>query len=271
MERYAIILIDWKKMKPEVRSELKQCLATDGLLLGQIFNAMESGINNAADLVEATTAASRGVVYNYQKMTYAILDGVVPNSAAVSLMSARAITRIIKKNSDISPETLSYLKATRERLMENTEASSAVMHDQELIEAQSAALESIASTIQSGIYVYSFPTYLYYGTVEDKELFWLKIGSTKNSVWQRIVEQNRQTSMPEDPKLLRIYHKDGMDIEAIEKKFHVTLDRVGHERSAARRTKSGKEWFATTLDAIDAIAELLNLEIERYEDTEFSL
>lgn len=258
-------------MKPEVRSELKQMLATDDLLLGQIFNAMENGITNAADLVDATTAASRGVVYNYQKMTYAILDGLLPNGAAVSLMSARAVTRLIKKNPAMSPETMVYLVETRERLLENTETSSAVLHDQELIEAQSAALESIASTIQSGIYVYSFPTYLYYGTVEDRELYWLKIGSTKNSVWQRIVEQNRQTSMPEDPKLLRIYHKDGMNIEAIEKKFHTTLDRVGHERSAARRTKSGKEWFATTLDAIDAIAELLELEIERYEDTQINL
>lgn len=255
-------------MKPEVRQEIKQLLAVDDLLLGQIFNAMERGITNAAELVEATTAASRGVVYNYQKMTYAILDGVVPSSAAVSLMSARAISRIIKKNPTITPETLAYLKANREKLLDNTETSSAVQHDQELIEAQSAALESIATTIQSGIYVYSFPTYLYYGTVEDKEVYWLKIGSTKNSVWQRIVEQNRQTSMPEDPKLLRIYHKENMDIDLIEKKFHKTLERVGHERSAARRTKAGKEWFATTLDAIDAIAELLELDIERYEDVE---
>lgn len=85
---------------------------------------------------------------------------------------------------------------------------------------------------------------------QHQNAYWLKIGSTKNSVWRRIVEQNRQTSMPEDPKLLRIYHKDQMDIESTEQKFHITLDRVGRERSAARRTKAGKEWFASTLDAI---------------------
>ena len=96
-------------------------------------------------------------------------------------------------------------------------------------------------------------------------MYWLKIGSTRNSVWQRIVEQNRQTSMPEDPKLLRIYHKPEMNIEEIEKNFHATLEAVGHERSAARRTKAGTEWFATTLEAIDAIAKLMSLEIERYE------
>lgn len=40
---------------------------------------------------------------------------------------------------------------------------------------------------------------------------------------------------------------------------------------AARRTKAGKEWFASTLDAIDAIAELLDLEIEKYESSDDQL
>jgi hypothetical protein len=74
--------------------------------------------------------------------------------------------------------------------------------------------------------------------------------------------------MPEDPKLLRIYHKENMNIDEIEKNFHTTLEAVGHERSAARRTKAGTEWFATTLEAVDAIAKLMALEIEKYEVSE---
>lgn len=257
-------------MNPEVRAELKKILSTDELLLGKVFNAIESGFTTSAGLVQATTAANSGVAYNYLKMTYAILDGVIPNSASISRNSASAISRLIKNNPRMMPATLAYLQSTREKLEANTKTPSAVEHDQQIIEAQSTALATVASTIKNGIYVYSFPTYLFYGTIEDSDLFWLKLGSTKNSVWQRIVDQNRQTSMPEDPKLLRIYHKENMDIDLIEKKFHVTLDRVGHERSAARRTKSGKEWFATTLDAIDAIADLLALEIERYEGEEFT-
>ena len=252
-------------MNPTVLTELKAILAKDDLLLGEIFNAMATGVTSAVALVEITSAANRGVVYNYQKMLLAILEGKMPNSASVSRAAARSISRLIKDNSSISPATLEYLNSTRAALIENTESETAVLHDQASIEAQSEALEKVASTIKNGIYVYSFPTYLHFGTVEDQDVFWLKIGSTKNSVWQRIVDQNRQTSMPEDPKLLRIYHKDQMDIDSIEQKFHTTLDRVGHERSAARRTKAGKEWFASTLDAIDAIAELLDLEIEKYE------
>jgi hypothetical protein len=251
-----------------VLSEVKAMLAKDELLLGSIFNAMEAGLTNTLEIAEKSGASNRGVVYNYQKMIMAILEGTMPNSASISRNAARSISRLIKEATSISPATLEYLNTTRARLIENTESETAVLHDQASLEAQSAALVKVASTIQNGIYVYSFPTYLHFGTVEDQEVFWLKIGSTKNSVWQRIVEQNRQTSMPEDPKLLRIYHKDQMDIDSIEQKFHTTLDRVGHERSAARRTKAGKEWFASTLDAIDAIAELLDLEIEKYESSD---
>ena len=258
-------------MNASVIADVKAMLAKDALLLGSIFNAIEDGLTNTLEIAEKSGASNRGVVYNYQKMISAILEGTMPNSASISRNAARSISRLIKETATISPATLEYLNTTRARLIENTESETAVLHDQASLEAQSAALVKVASTIQNGIYVYSFPTYLHFGTVEDQEVFWLKIGSTKNSVWQRIVEQNRQTSMPEDPKLLRIYHKNQMDIDAIEQKFHTTLDRVGHERSAARRTKAGKEWFASTLDAIDAIAELLDLENEKYESGDDNL
>ena len=258
-------------MNSSVIAEVKAMLAKDALLLGSIFNAMEAGLTNTLDIAKKSGASNRGVVYNYQKMLSAILEGKMPNSASISRNAARSISRLIKETASISPSALEYLNSTRAQLIENTESETAVLHDQASLEAQSAALVKVASTIQNGIYVYSFPTYLHVGTVEDQEVFWPKLGSTKNSVWQRIVDQNRQTSMPEDPKLLRIYHKDQMDIDAIEQKFHTTLDRVGHERSAARRTKAGKEWFASTLDAIDAIAELLDLEIEKYESSDDNL
>ena len=248
-----------------VLSEIKTLLRADELLLGAIFRVEEQGVTNALEIVKLSGASNRGVVYNYQKMIAAILEESLPNSASISRNAARSISRLIRNGEAISIQTLNHLNAVRAKLIENAEAETAVMHDQETIEVQSAALAKKASAIQNGIYVYSFPTYLHFGTVEDHDVYWLKIGSTKNSVWQRVVEQNRQTSMPEDPKLLRIYHKEGMDIDEVEKKFHHTLDRVGHERSAARRTKAGTEWFATTLDAIDALAELIDLDIEKYE------
>lgn len=248
-----------------LQNELRKLLAEDDLLLGEIFRAMESGYESAAEILDHTSASNRGVVYNYQKMVKAILRGTLPNSASISRNTARSISRIIRNSLSISEETLDYLNRLQAQLIENTETESAVTNDKKVLEAQSNALAKIASEIVNGIYVYSFPTYLHFGTVENQEVYWLKIGSTKKSVWKRIVEQNRQTSMPEDPKLLRIYHKADINIDEVEYKFHSTLEAVGHERSAASRTKAGVEWFATTLEAIDALAALMNLEIERYE------
>lgn len=253
------------------RAELEAVISNDDKLLGQIYLLTKQGITNAKEIVEHSDAANRGVVYNNLTQLKALLDGEMPTGATISRHSAYAAGRLLKNNPLISAELKNYLLDLKVKLINNSESLNAVLHDQAHIDNQSEKLAQQASKIQNGIYVYSFPTYLHFGTIEDEAVSWFKIGSTKNSVWQRIVEQNRQTSMPEDPKLLRIYHKDGMNIDEIEKKFHSTLDRVGHERSAARRTKAGTEWFATTLDAIDALAELMDLQIERYEATEENL
>lgn len=188
----------------------------------------------------------------------------------MSKQSGWAVGRIIKKNPSMSTPLKEYLTILKRTLEEHTTSLTAALHDFENIDRQSEVLARQAAAIQHGIYVYSFPTYLHFGTIEDQALYWVKIGSTRNSVWQRIVEQNRQTSMPEDPKLLRIYHKVDMNIDEIERNFHTTLEAVGHERSAARRTKAGTEWFATTLEAVDALANLMGLEIEKYESSDES-
>lgn len=254
-----------------LKSELEGYMLSDEYQLGEIFTQYQAGIVDAKELAARTHAANRGVVYNNLAMIRAMLESKLPNGASMSRQSAWAVGRILKTNPQMSAQLKDYLSHLKLALEENTNNAIAVQHDVDKIDRQSEALAQQAVGIQNGIYVYSFPTYLHFGTIEDQELYWVKIGSTKNSVWQRIVEQNRQTSMPEDPKLLRIYHKADMNIEDLEKKFHSTLDRVGHERSAARRTKAGTEWFATTLDAIDAIAELLELQIERYEATDENL
>jgi len=249
------------KVPPGVVFELKNILSEDDKLLGVIFNLSENGVINAQELATKSGAANRGVVYNNLNMLKALLYGEMPTGASISRHSVRAIDRLLKNNT-VSTELGSYFENLRRALQENSENLSAVNYDREILEKNSNRLSEKAAKFSHAIYVYSFPTYIHYGTIEDPELIWLKIGSTRNSVWQRIVEQNRQTSMPEDPKLLRIYHKDGMDLLAYEKKFHDTLEKVGHERSAASRSKAGREWFATTVAALDALAGLMELTIE---------
>jgi hypothetical protein len=118
-----------------------------------------------------------------------------------------------------------------------------------------------------GVYVYTFPTYLKVPAKYDPERFWLKIGQTGRVVEKRVSDQLRSTAMPEDPVILRVYtdpkgDADGSEVDyaALEKKFHKLLMSAGHSKTSAR--SGGTEWFATTLEFLDEIAEILILDVE---------
>ena len=244
--------------------ELKQYIREDSKMLGAVFNEYESGKISPKDLVEAGVAANVGSAYNMIQIIKAVLEEKIPTSASISLYAYRAIKRLLQRP-DMSSDVSSYLNQLSLKLFEQANSEKALKEDQSQIEELDKLLSKKAEQIQVGIYVYSFPTYLRSGTLDDPEKYWLKIGSTKQGIWKRIVEQNRQTSMPEDPKLLRIYHSTQISAEELEKKFHNVLDKIGHDRSSAVFTKSGKEWFATTLEALDALADLMNLNVEKIE------
>lgn len=251
----------------ELATELDLLLSNDEMQIGETHRLMKAGIVSAKDLVANKAAANTGAVSNNKAIITSILNGTVPKGASIAKKTSRVVKRLLSSGFTISEQTEAYLKNLHADLERRSEAIEAVEHDQANLVKQSEILSEQASQLKNAIYVYSFPTYLHFGTIEDPELRWLKLGSTKNAVWQRILDQNRQTSMPEDPVLLRIYHSEGMDVSEIERKFHTTLEKVGHERSSATRTRSGTEWFATTEEALDALADLMGLQIE----SEFSI
>jgi hypothetical protein len=187
-------------------------LHLDQKLLGAIFRLMENGISSAQELKDKSNAANRGVVYNNINILKCITEGSMPTGSSISRYSLRAIERLSRDNK-ISEELKLYFNALKEKLRENAESLNALKFDQEVLDKESEKLSVKADQFNSAIYVYSFPTYIQNGTLEDSEVMWLKVGSTKNSVWRRVLEQTRQTSMPEDPKLLRIYHKEKMNID----------------------------------------------------------
>lgn len=244
------------------REELEELIAADEKLIGQTFRLLKQGITNPKEIVALGAAGNVGVVSNNKAIIQTILENKIPNSSHISRFSYRAVNRLLSNNPEMSSELRDYLSSLRTALIERANSAEAAQVDVDAVLASSEALAKRADQITNAVYVYSFPTYLHYGTIEDPDVRWLKIGSTTNAVWKRILDQNRQTSMPEDPVLLRIYHSDNMDAAAVEHKFHDALTRIGHERSAATKTRAGKEWFATTEDAIDVFAEFLGLTIE---------
>jgi hypothetical protein len=114
----------------------------------------------------------------------------------------------------------------------------------------------------TGIYVYTLPHY-YRQPVEpvDSDVFsartLMKIGMSENDVIKRFRSQQRDTVLPEDPWLLRIYECD-TDIKKM-------LKAADHRQARGRTT--GKEWFLTTLKFLDEIAKMRGLETKyRIED-----
>jgi Meiotically up-regulated gene 113 len=250
-------------LNPTTLEEIQSLLNADDLQVGQTFRLMQTGVIKSSDIVAAGSGGNTGVVYINKQILKAILDEVIPKSSYIALYSARTISRLLGLQTETSQETRKYLEDLRQKLLIRASEEEALVHDKVVLENQSTKLSDLAKEIDQAIYVYTFPTYYRAGLETDPELKWLKIGTTNKGVWKRVIEQSRQTSMPEDPILLRIYHQDGVDIESCEKKFHSVLLSVRHAQSSASNTKAGKEWFATTEEALDAIADLMNLKIER--------
>jgi hypothetical protein len=246
---------------PAVRNEIEDLIRQDDSLLGGIFNAQEAGITDPKALNAQGLGANPGVVSNYRTVIAVITSGSLPTSTELAKRSYRAIDRLRKSSKDISADTSNYFETLFKDLYEiSRDAKIAAEETGKLIES-SDTLAKKAGEIENAIYVYSFPTYLHFGVIGNDELTWFKVGSTHGAVWKRIVEQNRQTSMPEDPVLVRVYFNNSLDMLAVEKRLHRSLETQRHERSSATQTKAGKEWFATTLDSLDDLADLLGLEI----------
>lgn len=120
-----------------------------------------------------------------------------------------------------------------------------------------------------GTYLYTLPHY-YRNPLQhaDGEInaarTLMKVGMSENYVIKRFRTQQRDTVLPEDPWLLRIY-KCSADIRETEGSFHDFLRNADHRQQGGRSV--GKEWFLTSLRFLDRIAKDKRLEaIFRIED-----
>jgi hypothetical protein len=120
-----------------------------------------------------------------------------------------------------------------------------------LEEAAEATAEAEAANIP-GVYVYSFPAIL---SDEQHGLVRLKVGRAGGGSYDRVFgQQSAVTGWPEPPLLLRVYSHETLTPAEMEGRLHDALAAVGHNRVEGRRV--GREWFWTSLDAIDALARL---------------
>jgi hypothetical protein len=110
-----------------------------------------------------------------------------------------------------------------------------------------------------GIYAYCLPTYREHPD-PDTGQFPIKVGRSDVDVHNRFAAQKRLTWLPEEPELLRVFtcasHHRLVDLE---RRLHDALDAAGHARAHGDRV--GNEWFITTVEFLDSLAELAGLEI----------
>jgi hypothetical protein len=242
--------------------ELKEACRNDEKAMGKVFNLIEEGVTSSKDIVNNGGGGNIGAVGINKQILDAILLRQIPNSSNIATYAYRAINRLEKLGGPFSPELTSYLSDLEIDLKAKSLDDTAIKQSLEDAEKESKNLERLLARVSNAIYVYSYPTYLRAGTVEDPELYWFKIGFTDKEVGSRILSQARQTAMPEDPVIVRVYHKPGALAQDLESKFHKTLDAFKQNRSAHKNQRAGKEWFATDLEKLDAIADLLELTIE---------
>ena len=251
---------------PEVMTEINQALTENSGALGKVARVMAKGVTSPTEMANLGAGANSGHAGNMARIITYIQTGSVPTAPSRAALAARAIGGLLRDNPVLSGEALKYLQSLKqiaESVEKDDEANAG--EQTSLLKASEELTQKVEKL--GGVYVYTFPTYLKVPAKYDPERFWLKIGQTGRVVEKRVSDQLRSTAMQEDPVILRVYTDPNgeavgseVDYAALEKKFHKLLMSAGHSKTSAR--SGGTEWFATTLEFLDEIAETLSLEIE---------
>jgi hypothetical protein len=248
------------KPKDSVATELQEALLRNQGTVGSTFRLIQEGFEKVSDIVERGSASNAGVVSNDKAAIRAVMDAEIPTSPSRAKGSGRFVGGLLKSNPEFSPDTREYLIHLRDALDDFASDEDAQQVENFEIEKTSQELEKSIEEL-GGVYVYTFPTYFKNPIKSDPERYWLKIGRTEQIVEFRIASQTRQTAMPEDPWILRVYRSETIAVNELEQKFHKLLVSAGHSRTEARH--GGKEWFATNLEFLDEAASLLGLQISK--------
>jgi hypothetical protein len=146
----------------------------------------------------------------------------------------------------------------RERLYELYVADKIETRTQQRAVLAQATAEAERASVP-GIYAYCLPTYREHPD-QDTGRFPIKVGRSDVDVHNRFAAQKRLTWLPEEPELLRVFTCGAeRSLVDLEKRLHDSLDAAGHTRAHGGRV--GNEWFVTTVEFLDTLAELAGLEI----------
>lgn len=235
------------------RAEIESFLAQDASVLGEVYRGLREGLH-ADDIAARSGTKTSNYVWNYSRIIRALLERDLPTAPTVALQVARKFRSLLRLQ--WSPDVRSQLEHDLEILTSRAADVDA------LVEESAAAIKNTTIAEDAavpGIYVYALPHYLRYPVDPDSGRTLLKVGRSDRDVIQRMRDQTRTTALPEEPVLLRVYPAGSGDTADVEARIHKTLRAFDHGQTAARM--AGREWFLTTITALDSLADLLGLSI----------
>lgn len=238
--------------------EVQRCLDTDDTVLGFVYRGTRDGKTDQQMADEQGTKFNR-FVWNYRRQLKVLLSGTIPTAPSVAKQCGTSIREFIRRHAEqLSPEVRAELDRRASECMNRAENT-------ELREREDEELDEKARTAEKsgvvGIYVYTLPHY-HNNPMQPSDLdpghdrTLMKVGKSDSDVIRRFQEQARNTALPEDPRLLRIYTgvEDKGNVEA---RFHRLLAAADHRRN--RGKTAGSEWFLTSLTFLDALAQDMGL------------
>lgn len=243
-----------------VVAEIRKALESEDSRLGEVWRGNERGLSHA-EIAEELGVETSNFVWNNLRFARAIEAGDLPTAPSVIRSCLSAVNGFLKRNrSSFSPRTVDVLSARIHELEARLDSSETVELEDRTVREREQNVEALDVP---GIYVYTLPHYYRHPLQPADGEFnagktLMKVGMSENDVIKRFRSQQRDTVLPEDPWLLRIY-KCSADIRETERSFHDFLRAADHRQQSGRSV--GKEWFLTSLRFLDQIAKDKNLVI----------
>jgi hypothetical protein len=231
-------------------SEVAALLEVDDTVAGDVWRRLRGG--STPQQIAEEDGITVGPVYSFINLHNALLQGTVSSAPSVATGVAGRIRKWLK--------TKPLSEHLRQALEEQEQLLNAVVNDSQAAEAEAeeAVEKSKAAEAENipGIYVYTLPHYVRHPYDPKTGRTLLKVGHSSVDALYRAASQARVTSLPEDPWLLRIYPAEASS--HAEAQFHGFLRDADHD--GVRGTRTGAEWFLTSLKFLDRVARTLGLE-----------
>ena len=244
-----------------VRETLRNALSAGEGLEGRTWRLMQKQPDATIPDVMAEMDVGRNSARYAMLVVKALETGDVPlRDYYAANAVAKRLEQFARRHADgLSPDATRYILDLK---TESEQAADARQSAQ--IERASATTRNIEKRRVAGIYVYTLPHYLRHPIEpsndpdsSDKTL--LKVGMSNVDARGR-VQQQAVTGLPEPPVLLRVFTCGDRPMTEVETTMHRLLRAFDHNPN--RQRGAGKEWFLTSLQALDELASVLELTTE---------